>query len=163
MRREQSRAMQEISKDKHNPQRRSDNKLTLISHTYSTESLCAQCACACTLTNSYAIFDKYSAVLLPACLAEGVLTGQREESISPDQLQTYPTLLRRPGLKTHTHTRMSREGSSVMIVNRIINGCPRQPRFFFHSCAGFLPFKSLCSNLSHSKIIKLESIFHVHH
>lgn len=62
-----------------------------------------------------------------------------------------------------THTRMSREGSSVMIVNRIINGCPRQPRFFFHSCAGFLPFKSLCSNLSHSKIIKLESIFHVHH
>lgn len=29
----------------------------------------------CTLTYSHAIFDKYSAVLLPASLAEGVLTG----------------------------------------------------------------------------------------
>lgn len=38
------------------------------------------------LTHSRAIFDQYSAVLLPACFAEGVLTGQSQQGIPPDDL-----------------------------------------------------------------------------
>lgn len=38
------------------------------------------------LTHSHAIFDQYSAVLLPACFAEGVLTGQCQQRVSPDDL-----------------------------------------------------------------------------
>lgn len=39
-----------------------------------------------TLTYTHAIFDQYSAVLLPACFAEGVLTWQCQQGVSPHYL-----------------------------------------------------------------------------
>lgn len=80
------------------------------------------------LTHSHAIFDQDSAVLLPACFAEGVLAGQCQQGVSPYDLQTHTTLEGLRGLK-HTHTEIMNMLPNTNCTGEIIRNHDRLKKY----------------------------------